>query len=247
MSRTPIDLFVEALPTEVAKALTAKASAPWTVKGDETPKPFPAGTQLLTMILVAEPSQAEAAIQISTENALALAAMLEKTAIAPGELQPGHAQAVRGVLAEACEKAAVSLHGIKIHLRVAKEITWTASSQFSLVATDGGAKSLPFQILFAEGWPQGSTTSEAAPSQVPQATKNFNASILENVEIEVTLQFGERRLPLREIGELRSGSVVELDKYIQDPAELFLGDRVVARGEVVVVDGNYGLRITEVV
>ena len=52
---------------------------------------------------------------------------------------------------------------------------------------------------------------------------------------------------LREIGELRSGSVIELDKYVQDPAELMLGDRVVARGEAVVVDGNYGLRVTEVV
>ena len=41
--------------------------------------------------------------------------------------------------------------------------------------------------------------------------------------------------------------MIELDKYVQDPAELLLGDRVVARGEVVVVDGNYGLRVTEVV
>ena len=79
------------------------------------------------------------------------------------------------------------------------------------------------------------------------AHKGVNVSLLENVEIEVTLQFGARQLPLRAIGELRSGSVVELDKYIQDPAELLLGDRVVARGEVVIVDGNYGLRVTEVV
>ena len=72
-------------------------------------------------------------------------------------------------------------------------------------------------------------------------------SMLENVEIEVRLRFGERRLALREIGELRSGSIVELDKRLNDPAELLLGDRVVARGEVVIVDGNYGLRVTEVV
>ena len=90
-------------------------------------------------------------------------------------------------------------------------------------------------------------TTDAAPVQTPQASKGVDVSLLENVEIDVTLQFGERRLPLREIGELRSGSVVELDKYVQDPAELLLGDRVVARGEVVIVDGNYGLRITEVV
>jgi flagellar motor switch protein FliN/FliY len=71
--------------------------------------------------------------------------------------------------------------------------------------------------------------------------------MLENVELDVTLRFGQRQLSLREIGDLRSGSVVELDRYVQDPAELLLGDRVVARGEVVIVDGNYGLRVTEVV
>jgi flagellar motor switch protein FliN/FliY len=71
--------------------------------------------------------------------------------------------------------------------------------------------------------------------------------MLENVELDVTLRFGQRQLSLREIGDLRSGSVAELHRYVQDPAELLLGDRVVARGEVVIVDGNYGLRVTEVV
>jgi len=41
--------------------------------------------------------------------------------------------------------------------------------------------------------------------------------------------------------------VIELDRYVQDPAELLLGDRVIAKGEVVIVDGNYGLRVTEVI
>jgi flagellar motor switch protein FliN/FliY len=89
--------------------------------------------------------------------------------------------------------------------------------------------------------------TDATQAQASQAEKGSNVSLLENVEIDVILRFGERRLPLREIGELRSGSVIELDKSLQDPAELLLGDRVVARGEVVIVDGNYGMRITEVV
>jgi len=105
---------------------------------------------------------------------------------------------------------------------------------------------IQLQVLFTDNWPQLAATDKAA-SPVAQAGKGIDVSVLESVEIEVTLQFGERRLPLREIGELRSGSVVVLDKYLQDPAELLLGDRVVARGEVVIVDGNYGLRVTEVV
>ena len=105
------------------------------------------------------------------------------------------------------------------------------------------SKKVAFQLLFSVDWEQ---SLHRLPNPAP-AAKGVNVSLLENVEIAVTLQFGERRLPLSEIGELRSGSVIELDKYLQDPADLLLGDRVVARGEVVIVDGNYGLRVTEVV
>jgi len=52
---------------------------------------------------------------------------------------------------------------------------------------------------------------------------------------------------LRDILELGAGSVLELDREIQDPADLLLDGKLIARGEVVVVDGNFGLRVTEVV
>jgi flagellar motor switch protein FliN/FliY len=64
--------------------------------------------------------------------------------------------------------------------------------------------------------------------------------------LQVTLRFGERQLLLRDVLELSPGSVVELDRHVKEPAELLVTGRVVARGEVVIVDGNYGLRITEV-
>lgn len=245
MSRNPIDLFVAALPTAATQAFSAKTSAAWSVALDEKPKPFPAGAQLLTMLLAAEPSKAEAAIQLSLESTLALAAALGGTTAAPPtQFQPEHAQAVRALLAEACEKASQALKGIKIKLQLAKALPWTPARQFSFTGTDGGSRNIQFQLLFATEWASDAT---AADAQSPPAENGANVSLLENVEIDVTLRFGERRLPLREIGELRSGSVIELDKSLQEPAELLLGDRVVARGEVVIVDGNYGLRVTEVV
>ena len=243
---TPIDLFIEALSTAAAQALSKKTSAAWTVTADDKPKPVPPGTQLLTILVVAEPSKAEAAIQISAESALSLAAALSGAAAPPKQFQAEHAEAVRVLLAEACEKAVEVLAGTHVKLQLAKAITWTPATQISFAGSDGASKSIQFQLLLTADWPK-NAGAQAAPPQSVQTSKGVAASLLENVEIEVTLQFGERRLPLREIGELRSGSVVELDKYVHDPAELLLGDRVVARGEVVVVDGNYGLRITEVV
>jgi flagellar motor switch protein FliN len=246
MSRTPMDLFVEALSTAAGQALSAKTSAAWTVTVDEKPKPIPGDTQPLTLLLIAEPSKAEAAIQISLENTLTLAAALMGTAAAT-QFKPEHAQAVQAILAEACDKAAGVVAGTQAKLQIAKAISWTPTTQFSLTAAEGTSKTIQLQLLFGAGWPQATTPAETAPAPPPQVGKGVNVSLLENVEIAVTLQFGERRLPLREIGDLRSGSVIELDKNVQDPAELLLGDRVVARGEVVIVDGNYGLRITEVV
>jgi flagellar motor switch protein FliN len=73
-----------------------------------------------------------------------------------------------------------------------------------------------------------------------------NLNLVMDVELNVTLRFGQRKLTLREVLELTSGSVVELDRQVEEPVELLLDGMVIARGEAVVIDGNYGLRVTEV-
>ncbi len=70
--------------------------------------------------------------------------------------------------------------------------------------------------------------------------------LLYDVELDATLQFGSREMQLREVLELGPGDVVELDRHIAEPVDLVVGDRIVARGEVVVASGNFALRITEV-
>lgn len=88
--------------------------------------------------------------------------------------------------------------------------------------------------------------SEPRPRADPSGT-SMNLDLLMDVELNVTLRFGQRQLTLREVLELTSGSVVELDRQVEEPVELLLDGKVIARGEAVVVDGNYGLRVTEVV
>lgn len=70
--------------------------------------------------------------------------------------------------------------------------------------------------------------------------------LLLDVELEAALRFGCREMPLGEILELGPGDVVELDRHVSDPVDLVVGDKIVARGEVVLVNGNFGLRVTEV-
>jgi|SRR5271165_519750 len=97
---------------------------------------------------------------------------------------------------------------------------------------------------------------DAAPAVKPAASaapttattpREPNVDLLLGVNLNLTLRFGQRSLQLKEILDLNAGAIIELDREVEEPADLLLGDKVIARGQVVIVDGNYGLRITEVV
>ncbi len=85
-----------------------------------------------------------------------------------------------------------------------------------------------------------------APEQElsPRASSTLN--LLMDVELPVSVSFGRTRVRVQEILKLITGSIIELDRSISEPVEVIVNNCVVARGEVVVVDGNYGVRINEV-
>jgi flagellar motor switch protein FliN/FliY len=71
--------------------------------------------------------------------------------------------------------------------------------------------------------------------------------LLANVDTEVTVVVGRARLPIRDLLTLVPGAVIELDRKPSDPVEVLVNGSLIARGEVVVVDGEFGVRITEIV
>jgi flagellar motor switch protein FliN/FliY len=85
----------------------------------------------------------------------------------------------------------------------------------------------------------------AAPKPAPPIL-DAGLELLLDIELEAALRFGCKELPLSEILDLGPGDVVQLDRNVADPVDLIVGDKIVARGEVVLVDGNFGLRVTEV-
>jgi flagellar motor switch protein FliN/FliY len=89
--------------------------------------------------------------------------------------------------------------------------------------------------------------TEQAPAAAGTASIHpANLKLVMDVELNVSLRFGQRQMPLREVLDLASGSVIELDRLVDEPVELLLDGKLVARGEAVIVDGNYGLRVTEI-
>lgn len=74
-----------------------------------------------------------------------------------------------------------------------------------------------------------------------------NISIIMDVPLEVTVELGRTKKYIREILEFGSGSIIELDKLAGDPVDILVNGRIIAKGEVVVIDENFGVRITDII
>lgn len=91
-----------------------------------------------------------------------------------------------------------------------------------------------------------SPSNDVSTANSGKLSTEAGMELLYDVELEATLQFGTREMLLKEVLELGPGDVVELDRHVSEPVDLVVGDRIIARGEVVVISGNFALRITEV-
>ena len=80
----------------------------------------------------------------------------------------------------------------------------------------------------------------------PSTGPSQAAPLLMGVKLPIRVLLGRTQLSLRDIAKLGSGAVVELDCSPDDPVEIIVNDRVIAHGEMVVVSGNYGVRITRI-
>lgn len=79
----------------------------------------------------------------------------------------------------------------------------------------------------------------------PETPRNFD--LLLDIPLEVTAEIGRAKLPLRELLELNPGSVVELAKLAGEPIDVLVNGKLVARGEAVMVNDKFGVRLTDIV
>ena len=91
-----------------------------------------------------------------------------------------------------------------------------------------------------------SQQSRAPRTACRAASHSQAAPLLMGVKLPIRILLGRTQLWLRDISQLGNGAVVELDCSPDDPVEIIVNDRVIAHGEVVVVSGNYGVRITKI-
>ncbi|MCX6599592.1 MAG: flagellar motor switch protein FliN [Acidobacteria bacterium] len=93
----------------------------------------------------------------------------------------------------------------------------------------------------------GSSAVRADSSDISAAGPSTTLDLLLDVELPVSVSFGRAQVPLKDVLKLTSGSIVELNRTVAEPVEIIVNNCVIARGEVVVVEGNYGIRIQEII
>jgi flagellar motor switch protein FliN/FliY len=259
---TPLHSFLDALCKSASEVFSAALGANWAVEID-TADPAPTvGTSVVSFQLSTSGGlQGPASIQAGTADGLLQAQKFLQEPLDPSaELNKDRKEALEELLRQVAGLAATKIKGLfgetKLEVGTVEPPTWQGVD-VALVAAEGASSKLPLELrLSPELLASVSSTRAVAPVPPPTpaphsetsaaVTHEPNFDLLLGVNLSLTLRFGQRILPLREILDLTSGSVIELDREVEEPADLLLGDKLIARGEVVIVDGNYGIRITEV-
>ncbi len=105
----------------------------------------------------------------------------------------------------------------------------------------------------AGGASAGAQAADPQPASFPALDQSGAAPAVKNLEfildipMHVTVQVGSARMAIRDLLQLGQGSVIELDKLAGEPMEVLVNNKLVAKGEVVVVNEKFGIRLTDVV
>ena len=249
--------FSEAIERSLSKA--TKAS--WQVGvEEEAPSPADGGAAIYLQIALSGGLKGGLVLAMSNADALLLGS---KVLSEPAPMFGGqHGDAVLTVVkaAEVDFLAALMLKygDMRSEATLTTELSAGALPVVRLVLS-GGEETQASMLLYLDPDLQRSVEARCAPEKAAGAAQTASAVAARlsaaderklqrvlDVPLNVKLRFGQRQLTLREVLELNTGSLVELDRQVEEPVDLILDGKVIARGEVVIVDGNYGMRITEV-
>lgn len=121
-------------------------------------------------------------------------------------------------------------------------------------AIDGGLNSLlgGKSPIVQESFSEQASPTSTAQSNTPSATSALsseemrNIELIKDVKLPIRVRIGSKKMLLKDVLSMDIGSVIELDQLANDPLEILVGDKVIALGEVVIIDGNFGVQISDI-
>ncbi len=103
-------------------------------------------------------------------------------------------------------------------------------------------ESVPFENVETDR----ETTTQAPSDYTQSQAPTGNLDLIMDVDLDVKIRIGEKNMLIKDILKLKEGSIIELEKNIEEPMEILINDKVVAKGVVVVVGGRFGVKITNI-
>jgi flagellar motor switch protein FliN/FliY len=234
--------------TSVATALFSQALAGEPELAETLPKPMTAGVFGFAATLAGELDGRFSMVLDATvlESPLVGEGMDQKAGW--GELLRETVDAAAGELlaqtGQKCQVAKFEEIGAEGKVSSAFQLK-SGERAFAILVLDEVRASKPSQRRTEPTAPE-ITSPQASSAPATQTAMNPGIELLLDVELEASLRFGCREMPLGQILDLGPGDVVQLDRHVSDPVDLIVGDKIVARGEVVLANGNFGLRVTDV-
>jgi flagellar motor switch protein FliN len=232
-----------------------------------------AETDLWAMVTSSGGLRGEMSLRLAPATVLRLAQALMSEPDAPEvELTPDHREAAVELLRQVAGVVATSAKARWGEIQLRVELapappSWQPAASFWLRGGEEGpagmmlefglsaalvaelrekAETAKAEAAKAAAMPEAPSTASPPTGAADATDDNGALGVLMDVQLGLTLRFGARQMLLREVLDLNPGAVIELDRKVAEPVDLLLDGKLVARGEVVVIDGDYGLRVTDV-
>ena len=133
------------------------------------------------------------------------------------------------------------------------DVNSTATEQTDVAASQPAAAPMPAQPMMGQPMPaqpvnvQPAQFQAFAPGSISPALQSENIDLIMDVPLEVTVELGRTSKSIQEILDFTPGTIIELNKIAGEPIDILVNGKYVAKGEVVVIEENFGVRITDII
>ena len=243
-------IFAAAFAETLSASLAEEAGSPWPIEVVESGTiPTSGATPLQFRLTVEGDLRGECFIEFYEPQVVDLLTILMKQSVSRlGDEQKATFAKFLATVTQKLAASSLAKYGsLKFKIDPASGLAFGGMFVVPMAAVEG-QPDLQVLLYFGSQLLEGLSAVSGADltGEAEKPSSPYNLKLVMDVELNVSLRFGQRQLPLRDLLDLASGSVVELDRLVDEPVELFLDGKLIARGEAVVVDGNYGLRVTEI-
>ena len=94
---------------------------------------------------------------------------------------------------------------------------------------------------------QSENNNQTENSTEPQQNKQYDMDLILDIPLDVSVELGKVKIPVSELLQLGQGSIVELTKPVGEPLDIYVNNKLIAKGEVVIVDEKFGIRVADII